>query len=326
MARDVFRLGVSDCRVTGELIRGANVIWAGEAEYAGEEDLVEVISRIAVEGEVLRPGTRVRVELKRPVVQHRVLGDLPPVAEPALRAMVEQQCHRFFRKNGKPLVIDACYTAGPGKRREVSMAAVEEPVVDAIWKALRAAGLRLETLAPSGERVGRLSLLPPAERERRDRENRLSLRKLGAVVLLLWFLVIGVAAFRFTGQRRAVEAELALVAAPVAALSEVKREMAQGAAMLSAVERDAARRGQLLDFLTALTIALPDSAFLTSLTLEASGAGYLGGYARRASEVLARLERSAVIAGPEVDGQQGREVLAGVEWERFSISFGGRDE
>jgi hypothetical protein len=243
------------------------------------------------------------------------------VAESALRPMVEQQAHRYFRKNGKPLVIDARYFTGADRRRIVQLAATEEPVVTAVLDGVRAAGLVLDRISPAGQ-PGHLSLLPPVERERRRKEGRLSLLRLGILVFAIWLLVLATAVFAFVRQRRMVERELAILADPVAALSALRREIATGAAMINAVDSDAAGRFQAIEFLAAVTGAFPDSAFLASVTVDSSGRGFLGGYARRASEVVARLERSSVVIAPQMDAQPGREVMGGVEWERFNISFG----
>ncbi len=312
---------VNGTRVSADLVRGARTLWSGEAGYSGMEDLAEVIARIAVEPQLVRPRTAVRVQVERPVMQSRVLHDLPPVSKAALRPMVERQAHRYFRRNGKPLVVDACYLGGGKPARAVQLVAIEEPVITAIVAGVRAAGLTLERVAPAGLSPA-LSLLPPDERDRRRRERRLSLRRLGAAALGMWILVAGLSAASAVRQTKAAERELALLAEPVAALARVKRETARADAVAGQLAADAARRGELSVLLAGITAALPDSAFLTSLTVPERHRGYLGGYARRTSEVVARLERSGLVREPRIDGSLGREVIAGIEWERFNITFG----
>ena len=195
MPSDTLRLVIGAHRISVELTRGVKVLWSGDAEYAGLEDLTEVIARLVAEPELVRPSSRVLVELERPLVQCRTLTDLPPVASAALRPMVEQQAHRYFRKNGKPLIVDAVRLNGSASG--VQAAAVEEPVVTAIWAGLRAAGLELDDVGPSGV-AGRLSLLLPDERERRRRQGARSLRKLSLVVASLWVFVIAASALNLT--------------------------------------------------------------------------------------------------------------------------------
>lgn len=325
MPTEVLRLKVNGSRVSADLVRGARVLWSGEAAYDGVEDLAEVIARIAVEPDLVRPRTLVRVELERPVVQSRILQDLPPVSLSALRPMVERQSHRYFRKNGTPLVVDACFVNRSEPRKGVQIVAIEEPVVTAISDGVAAAGLVLERVTPSGL-PQTLSLLPPQERERRHRESRVSLRRLGMAVGVLWLLAGTVLVLSTLRQRRSVDRELALLAEPVAAMAGLKREIATGSTMIAAVQSDRARSSAMIHFLAAVTAALPDSAFLSSLTVDSAGRGFFGGFARRSSEVVARLERSAVVVAPRLEVQPGREVLGGTEWERFSITFGSVSE
>ena len=57
----------------------------------------------------------------------------------------------------------------------------------------------------------------------------------------------------------------------------------------------------------------------------ADGSGILVGGARRATDVVARLDRLGTLAGVRLGGPVVREPIAGREWERFTILFG-RDE
>jgi hypothetical protein len=321
MASDSFRLVIGAQRISAELARGGRVVWSGEAAYSGLEDLTDVLARLFAEPDLARPSSRVRVELDRPVAQCRTLTDLPPVTLAALRPMVEQQAHRYFRKNGKPLIVDAVRLNGPGSA--IQATAVEEPIIMAISAGVRAAGLRLDDVSPSGY-AGMLSLLLPEERERRLRQGKRSLLRLGQLIAVLWVLVAAASVISLTRQRRAIDRELSRLMEPVAALSAVRREVHMGQSMIDAVGNDGDTRGSVVRLLAGITTALPDSSFLTSLSLQKDGRGSLGGYGRRASEVLASLEGSGILLNPRLDGQLGREVIAGLEWERFSIAFGER--
>lgn len=94
------------------------------------------------------------------------------------------------------------------------------------------------------------------------------------------------------------------------------REMTEAVAAAELGAHDLTRR------LADLAGALPDSAFLTSLTISAGGDGAVTGYARRAAEVVASLERAGGIRAPRLEGRLAREVLGGREWDRFTIAFG----
>jgi len=71
-----------------------------------------------------------------------------------------------------------------------------------------------------------------------------------------------------------------------------------------------------------VTRALPDSSVLTSLAWNADGSGVLLGASRRATDVLARLDRLDVLSHVRLGGPVVRETIAGKDWERFSIVFG----
>jgi len=77
--------------------------------------------------------------------------------------------------------------------------------------------------------------------------------------------------------------------------------------------------------LAAVTRALPDSSVLTSLAWSVDGSGVIVGAARRAADVMARLDRLGTLPGARLGGPVVREQIAGKEWDRFTILFG-RDD
>src|SRR5581483_112977 len=182
--RRVLRLRVGVDSLRGEAGNGV-VEWAGEAAYGGLGDLTDAIGRLASEGG--HGCKRIEVAIERPLVQLRTLSDLPRVPERALVELVALQSRRFFRRNGKPLVVDAVWV-GKGVAHA---AAVEEPLVDAISAGARAAGLELNSIAPAEAGVG-LSLLPRAETAARRRSARPKLRLYAGFALMLW-VSLGVA-------------------------------------------------------------------------------------------------------------------------------------
>jgi hypothetical protein len=294
------------------------VTWVGEASYADIADLADAVARLAAEGP--RSCGRIRVELEGPPVQLRTLPDLPPVKPRHLAPLVAQQAGRFFRKNGLPLVTDATWVgkSAPGVARA---AAVEGPLVEAVAAGARAAGLWLETIVPADERAS-LSLLPPSERESRERTSRTRTRRLAVAAGSLWLgaglLFLG----RLAWERRTVERELTALRQPLAAVMEARRELRDAAATLDAITAAERDRGRGLGMLAAVTGALPDSSVLMSLAWNASGNGALVGAARHATDVVARLDHLGMLAGVHLGGPAVREAIAGREWERFTILFG----
>ena len=319
MRADLMILTVRPMLLEARLQRGRSVLWRGQTEYHDRAELADAIARLVAEPALVQPGRRLQVELARPVVQLRTLADLPPVRVHHLRALVEQQAHRYFRKNGVPLVLDAVW--GDRKRRVTAhAAAVEEPVVSAIVEGARAGGFHLENIIPVESTD--LSLLLNEERERRRRQARLSLRRLGWAVVILWIIAAVAAVLVHGSQQRAVRRELASLSGPVAALREARREVTLATETVVALGEAEARRARSAGVLTAISAALPDSSFLASLEIEPDGTGRLTGYARRASEVLARLDAAQAVVAPVLENQRSREMVAGREWEAFSIRFG----
>lgn len=322
MRADLLVLTVKEELLQARLLRHGKAIWSGETRYAGPSELAEAIAELVAEPSMVRPGKRLVVELERPVVQLRVLADLPPVRPQHLRALVEQQANRYFRKNGVPLVIDADRGRGRARPTVSHAAAVEEPVVVALSVGAQSAGFELQDIRPLESPWNRLSLILPQERERRRRKVSMSLRRLAAGVFAIWVCVAGVALTRHVHQRRAVEQELALIQEPVSALREVRREMQLAHETIGALDRDQRERGWALGKLGAINAALPDSSFLASLVLKSNGNGRLTGYATRASEVLVRLDAREAVVMPQFDGQASREIVAGADKEAFIIVFG----
>jgi hypothetical protein len=310
------RLTIGDVLLRAEAVHHGAVTWAAEARYESLAMLTDVVARLAAEP--ARPCTRLVVTLAPPVVQLRTLRDLPPVAPAALARLVAHQPGRFFRKNGVPLVTDAVWT-GTGAERVARAAAVAEPVLDALATGARAAGLTLDDVAVA-DGGAPLSLLPPAERAARHAGARRRVRRLAAAAVGAWAVAGALYVARLAQEDRRARAELAALAGPVAAVLEARRELRVGASAVAAVREAEAARGRATRLLAALTAALPDSAVLTSLALEDERL-VLTGAARRAADVVARLERAG-LGAVRLEGPVVREAVAGREWERFALVIG----
>jgi len=294
------------------------MIWAGEARYAAPEDLTEVVAQLAAAPpERCR---RLRITLDQPPVQTRTLTDLPPVREVELAPLVANQAGRFFRRNGAPLVTDAVWVTN-GKGRVTQAAAVEEPLLLAIVAGAAQAGLVVESMGPAGLSQ-RLQLLPAAERALRLRARRRAVIRLAAAGCAIWLTAGALFGIRLIEERHDIDAELAAADAPLAALREVRQEMRAAETMVITLADAKRSRGQALATLARVKAAIPDSAVLTAYTWRADGSGLVAGAGRLAADVLAAVERSNAVANPRIDGAVVREVIAGRDWERFTIVFG----
>lgn len=318
------KLRVGQGMARAELVRGSAVLWAGEAPFASLAELEHAVSQLAAREPLpVRPAA-LDAELEPPLVQLRTLRGLPPVRASQLRALVATQASRFFRRNGKPLVTDACWATGEGRRQGVAVAAAaEEPLVEAVLDGARTAGLVIETIRPAGTPPGtRLGLVPQAERRRRYQRAVLSLRRLALLAGLTWVAAGGVFLVRLERERVAVARELARLERPAEAVRAARRALGQAAAMVETLDRASVARGLVAARAVAVAAAMPDSAFLTSLTLDATGRGELGVVARRAAAVLEALDQSGAVVSPRVEGAVVREAVAGRDRERFTVVFG----
>jgi len=323
----VTRAPVLHLTVGGSVVRAAAVranvaVWAGEATYDSPTDLTEVVARLAAAP--VERCRRLRVTLERPPAQTRTLTDLPPVRDRELASLVANQAGRFFRRNGAALVTDATWVTN-GTGRVTHAAAVEEPLVLAIVAGAAEAGLAVESITPAGMSP-QLQLLPTAERAVRERARRRAIIRLAIAACAAWLVAGGVFGIRLVIERRDVEAQLAAVDAPLAAIRDVRREMRTAEAMVIGLAEARRSRGEALATLARVNGALPDSAVLTSYTWRSDGPGVIAGAGRRAADVLAAVERGRAAPNPRIEGAIVREALRGHEWERFTIIFGAKNQ
>jgi len=295
----------------------AGAPWQAEASFDSVPELADAIARLAAEAPRNRIRSRVSVLLERPLVQVRALDGLPPVRPQDLAALVASQTGRFFRRNGHPLATDAQWQGRGGVARA---AAAEEPLLDAIAMGARAAGLRLETIAPVD--APELCLLPGGERAERRRAARTLLRRLAVGAAAAWAAAGLLFTARLFLERRAVERELRALQAPLAAELAARHEL-RSAELTVLTMRDAQRDGGVAGRAFArVAAALPDSSVLGAFAWNADGSGALSGWAKDASAVVAALARSQAVPQPRLEGPAVKETVAGREWQRFTVVFG----
>lgn len=298
---------------------------AGCIGYAHEEEL-----RAAVGALVARvpQSARPRVAellVEPPLLQRRQLTDLPGVSRRELRALVEHQAGRFFRQNGHRLVTDAAWEAGQrGSPRTAMVFAVEEHLVEAVMDEARGAGVPVAAVRPAlASDLTRFSLLPPATREARTRAAWVQVRTWARGVLLLWLMTAALVVIRFERERRLIEAELARLEPALVSLRVARQKIAAAEVMLRAVDRAQSQRYQIARQLLAVSRALPESSFVTSLRLSLDGSGAITGEAADPLAVVAALERSEFLAQPRLERTPLRDPGGPGGWTRLAILIGG---
>jgi hypothetical protein len=323
--RTRLHLRIGSGRVRAEVLRWGKPVWAGEASFADPGELGYAIASLAAESAIPTRNLGLRVTLDRSVVQVRTLADLPSVKRADLRALVANQAHRFFRKNGKRLVTDAAWARRTrGLPPAAIAAAVEEPWLDAIAEGATAAGLQLQTIAPDlGLPAARLELVTLSQRARREQTGRLTLKRIGAATGLLWFIAATLVIGRVHRETHQIERELAALEQSAAAVVKLRREIGEAVAMIDALDQADQQRSAILGRLAAIVASLPDSAYLSSVTIDRQGVGTLTGAAPQAARVVAALDRDGAVAGPRLAGPAVRDANNGGPLrERFTITFG----
>ena len=315
----LLRLRVGRSVVRAEASQHGALVWMAEAGYQDVAELADVIARLAAEAPA--GCRRLEVALERPRAQLRTLSDVPPVKSRELKALVEHQASRYFRRNGQSLVTDAVWI-GKGSERTVRAAAAEEPLVEAIAAGTRAAGLALTTIGPVDETTP-LVLLPVSERARRERAAGRRVRRLAVATVAIWVAAGTLFVARLAWERRAVERELVVLERPLSAALAARRELRDAETTVTAVAAAERLRGRSLGTLARIAAALPDSAVLTSFAWSDAGTGLIAGAARRAADVIAAFDRAGAVM-PRLEGPVVRETVAGRAWERFAVTFGGK--
>ncbi|HEU4648240.1 MAG TPA: hypothetical protein VFS33_04210 [Gemmatimonadales bacterium] len=306
--------------VRAEVVKAGVATWAAEGAFRCERELEEALGALAGEA-TLAPRIRTaHVELERPLVQVRHLHDLPPVRSGALAALVATQAGRFFRRNGTPLVTAAAWSSRKHGARGAVAAAVEEPWLAAIVAGLQAAGLTVHAICPVG--TSSLLLLPRDEGVRRARAARRRNIGWGILAAALWLAVGMLAVWRTAREMAAVDRELARLRPTGAALLAARREYKDARAMIGVVDSADRLRGSVSTAVATVLLALPDSAFVTTLRLNDRAEGELSGAARRTAAVTAALERNGAVVAPRLVRPTTRDVIGGREYERFTLRFG----
>lgn len=316
-------------RVGGEglearLMRRGRVLWTGAAPGRQLEDLIESVTQIAADVSLPARPSCLQVILEPPLVQVRILRGLPPVRRRALRTLVALQAGRFFRRRGEPLLTDAGWAPRTaGQERLAHAAALEERWYTAIAAGARAGGLRLTSVTPSGASDDvALAFVSSDERARQRHRAQRGVHWLAVATALTWVAVIGVLGARWVRDSRRTERELVRLRAPATAVIMARHRMNVAARTVETMVTAERERSVVVRRLAMIVSVLPDSSYLTSLTLDHTESGSMTGSAKQAPQVVAALERREAVTGARLVGPTVREVAVGHEWERFTIGFG----
>lgn len=312
------RIGPTAATVT--VCRGPEVLWCAARPYAGSERLADELTGLLSDAPRPASGHGLHVNLEPPVAQVRRLCNVPPVRTTALRGLVAQQTGRFFRSSGAEVTTDAMWVGSRGgpTARIVIAAAAESATLVAVAEAASAVGCTVASVCPIG--FHRLDLRPASVRtEARAQAERATMR-LARLTLALWMVVIAMAVGRLAVERRANQAELASMAAPLEAIRRARDGMDRAAQELAALRQAEHDRGRLARVLLELARALPDSVVAATVEFDLHRSGRLSGLAVDAEEVLAGLLQSGALALPVLEGSTTEERVQGSPWERFVIA------
>jgi hypothetical protein len=220
--------------------------------------------------------------------------------------------------------------AGWLRRRSGSCiaAAVEQPWLDAIGAGLGAAGLIEDSIGVEGLKSGPKFRSGNATLVGMKRVRRQIVVLIG-MALILWAAAAITLAVRVHRASLDLQSGIAQLREPASAARTARMALEQAQEALDSVASARELTLRALGALAALSQAVPDSAFLTSLDWSAAGSefgsGTATGAARHAVAVVAALERAGFsrprLEGAPVGDQSGPEPR-----ERFVLRFGSAED
>ena len=297
--------------------------WSAETTWQTADDLAGAVTSLLGE---LRAGKQpaprsVCISLHPPVVQRRTLAGLSPVGTRDLKRMVAAQASRFFRGGRLPMVTDAVWVRRSCAAGPVALAAAAElRIVQAILAAAGEAGLLVRAAGIEAEPGRWLSLFPAKPGQSKEWRRTLLLSVIAAIGVL--FLAGTAIVGRTILERRRLDREIAALRPAAAALDSLARLAADARHALNTVEAARRSRHRLLQVFSAVVLALPDSAYLTALSLSADGQGTATGMAQRPSEVITRLEKHGGVPSPRLERGGAQLATPAAPWVGFNLQFG----
>lgn len=287
--------------------------------YADAGELTQAVAALCRDAGQARR-RRVEVIFGDSIVQRRTLTDLPRVRSSVLRELVQAQQRRYFRRNGRNLVTDARWTeTADGAVKHVTAVAVDEWLAETVIEAIGQAGLAVER---ASDLSGRFRLIPEGVSTLRLSQQRRQASRLLVAALMLWLSAVITYWVGVRARERALDAELARIAPAMTTLREARRRLGQAEGWVSTVDAMGKSRDAMRLTLSRILISLPDSSYLTSLTLGDDGTASLSGTAREATGVAARIEKLTELRNVRIDGTPLIVASPGRRWERFAIRAG----
>lgn len=341
------RLGLA---VEPGVVRAAAVVrgrarWVASATWSNAGDLATAIAALAAEQP--RGAWKVVAAIGGRALQFKMVQGLPSLEAGELRRHVALAAARYFVGARDHLAVDAAPLGGREAGGAAVLAAARADIADAIVAGTRAAGLELLDIVPGplameavlfgaaaetepafamavGAALSRrplLSLLPlDAKRAGLARRARSVRRAAIAIAATLAVAAITHVAYLAPGVRSAEE-KLDRLAPRITRAASVRADLDDALDALAALEAEAGSRAVLLHLLGGLARSLPDSAFITSLSVAADGSGLVTGYAKDGVAMTAAVERVPGVARPQLDGGLAREAVGQTNWDRFGVRF-----
>jgi len=236
-----------------------------------------------------------------PVFVHEAEVTLPAAAEPALGQVMQHQIERLVPLPAKDVVFArrVAARAPDGKSIKVRVVMTRRTTIDRALQVARAAGLipKLVIVGDSdADRGTAAAVFWRAERRQASRYPRL-LRLLEALIVVLALAEYGLHVDRLDRIRSALEAEVARARQEATSVQAKAETLAQASEALDFFE---ARRHEIppLRIIEELTRLIPKDSWINQLSLRGRTIE-LTGFAPRATELIPRLEASALFEKPQ---------------------------
>lgn len=304
---------------------GKGVEWLECRPCSHEAQLPELADVLLARRE-LRAVRGVQVLLHPSMLQLRTLHAIPPIAQRQLPELIRANTKKFFRTNGSPLVVDACWTEEGLGERAARAAAASQPMIETLEAAVERTGARLLGISPGGSGPERgLSLETPQGRSRRSHRQWRDLAPYVIGAILAWATAGSVYVGDLVRDRAVLQEETDVLQRQVGQVKAVREEIARFGPIAEAVTAQGPDQAWATRRLAAVAGALPDSAHVLRLSARRDGAMRLD---IRASDPVSVVEAlsTALGEGASLEGPPREEIIDERHWYRIAVTLGGRND